>query len=141
MTRRVPLAWVVAIAVFATYLVAARGPRNLFPLSVFDMYQGHAPDVVARVLVVDAQGETAEVDAYDAWSCTWVGSLDDVESTCGPSHRPIPYVTRDQLHYLESHGGQGDEAVQLVSRAYALSSAPAWNDCVLARCVARRRPE
>lgn len=43
-----PLSWAVAIAVFVTYLAATGGPSNLFPLSVFDMYQRHAPAVVAR---------------------------------------------------------------------------------------------
>lgn len=135
---RPPLAWVVAVAVFVTYLVAARGPRNLFPLSVFDMYQGHAPAVVARMLVVDPDGSTAEIDAFDGWSCSWMG--DSVEATCGTEHRLLDYVERDQRRYLEQHAGDGDLPVVLVSRAYSLHDpSSSAKDCVVARCRARRR--
>lgn len=135
---RPPLAWVVALAVFVTYVVAARGPRNLFPLSVFDMYQGHAPAVVARMLVLDADGRADEVDAFEDWSCTW--EAESVEATCGPEHRLLDYVERDQRQYLQRNAGQGDVPVTLVSRAYRLDE-PATDaeDCVVARCRARRR--
>lgn len=135
---RPPLAWVVAIAVFATYLAAARGPSNLFPLSVFDMYQGHAPAVVARLLVIDADGRAAELDAFEDWSCTW--EAESVEATCGENHRLMDYVERDQRLYVERNAGEGDVSVQLVSRAYPLHE-PTRNpvDCVVARCRARRR--
>lgn len=139
MSSRVSLPWLVAVAIFGTYLLAARGPRNLFPLSVFDMYQGHAPEVVARVLVVDAQGRTAEIDAYDEWSCEWEADLLDPEPVCGADHRPLEYVTRDQSHYLEAHVGRGGEEVRIVSRAYRLHEASRFDDCTLARCLARRR--
>lgn len=135
---RPPLAWVVAISVFVTYLVAARGPRNLFPLSVFDMYQGHAPAVVARMLVIDPDGRTAEVDAFDDWSCTWEHT--SVEASCGADHRLLDYVERDQRRYLEQHAGQGDLPVVLVSRAYSLHKTNVSpEDCVVARCRASRR--
>lgn len=139
MSRRTTLPWLVAVTTFATYLLAARGPRNLFPLSVFDMYQGHAAAVVARVLVVDARGATAEIDAYEAWSCDGHVALQNPEPLCGPDHRPLEYVTRDQARYLETHAGQGTEEVRLVSRAYELRDASRFHDCTLARCLARRR--
>jgi hypothetical protein len=134
-----PLPWLVAISVFATYLLAARGPGNLFPFSVFDMYQAHAPDVVARVLAIDAAGRAYELDAYDAWSCEWQGELQRAEATCGADHRPLDYVTRDQAHYLEQHQGEGDEAVRVVSRAYRVRDAGVFEDCMLATCRAHRR--
>ncbi len=135
---RPPLAWVVAIAVFVTYLLAARGPSNLFPLSVFDMYQGHAPAVVARMLVIDADGRAAEIDAFEDWSCTW--EAESVEATCGATHRLMDYVERDQRLYLDHNAGEGDVSVQLVSRAYRLHEPAAEaRDCVIARCRARRR--
>ena len=135
---RPPLAWVVALAVFVTYLVAARGPSNLFPFSVFDMYQGHAPAVVARLLVIDATGRTAEVDAFEDWSCTW--EAESVEATCGEKHRLMDYVERDQRLYVEQNAGEGDVSVELVSRAYTLREPTSdAEDCVVARCQARRR--
>lgn len=135
-----PLPWVVALAVFATYLVAARGPRNLFPLSVFDMYQGHASASVARVLVLDAAGEASEVDAFEDWACSWEGdALRAVEDVCGPQHRPLEYVLRDQERYIERHRGDGDQNVRLVSRAYRLERVGESTDCVVAQCRVRRR--
>jgi hypothetical protein len=93
--RRVPL--LVAWAIFATYVLAARGVRNFFPISVFDMYQAHAPDVVARVMVIDAAGHTEDIEAFDGWVCDGgPPRLRDVERTCGRDHRPLEYVTRDQ---------------------------------------------
>ena len=133
---------VVALAVFVTYLVAARGPRNLFPLSVFDMYQGHASATAARVLVKDVSGEVAELDDYVDWTCSWEAQPPmSVEATCGSEHRPLDYVLRDQDLYLQAHAGEGDENVRLVSRAYRLSDAgrPRFDDCVLAQCRARRK--
>lgn len=120
------------------YLVAARGPSNLFPLSVFDMYQGHAPAVVARLLVLGPDGDAAEVDAFDDWSCTW--EAESIEATCGENHRLPDYVERDQRLYLERNAGEGDASVELVSRAYRLDE-PVRDaeDCVVARCRARRR--
>ncbi len=137
--------FVVAWAIFATYVLAARGVRNLFPISVFDMYQAHAPEYVARVLVVDAHGATAEVDAFDDWTCEWeVERLDRLEPVCGSRHRPIEYVTRDQTHWIERHAAEtpGPETVTLVSRAYRLrpeAGAPPHEDCAVARCTVRRR--
>ena len=55
-----------------------------------------------------------------------------------------PYVVRDQQLWLEAHLDPtgGPEAIAIVSRAYALAErpgAPAFTDCVIARCTARRR--
>lgn len=133
-------AHVVALLVFGTYLLAARGPRNLFPLSVFDMYQGRAPDTVARMLVLDGDGKTAEVDAFEGWSCEWEHG--SVVETCGEAYRLLDYVERDQRDYLDRHRGGGGEALKLVARSYRLrgeARQPASSDCVVARCLARRR--
>jgi hypothetical protein len=144
-TRRIDLPLVVAWAIFATYVLAARGVRNMFPISVFDMYQAHAPEVVARVLVLDAAGETAQVEQFEGFVCEDDPAvLMHVEDTCGADHRPLEYVTRDQASYLARHSGQapGPEAITLVSRAYVLTArpgAPPSTDCVLTHCTARRR--
>jgi hypothetical protein len=140
--RRV--ACVAAWAIFATYVLAARGVRNFYPLSVFDMYQAHAPDVVARVLVIDATGDTAQIEDFEAWTCAPELVLRDVDRTCGAEHRPLEYVTRDQELYVHAHRGEapGSETVTVVSRAYVLrprAGEPAQSDCTIARCTATRR--
>jgi len=137
---RLPLPWVVAASVFATYLLAARGPRNLFPLSVFDMYQGHAEAFAARVIVLDASGRAAELDDFESWSCSWQADLQHVDTTCGQRHRPLEYVTRDQARQIEGRAGDGVEPVRLVSRAYDVADPTRFEDCVLAQCRATRRP-
>ena len=125
---------------FATYLVAARIVGNFFPLSVFDMYRGHAPEWAARVVAVDASGRVAELDDFEAFACDLEPvSLARVEATCGPDHRPLAYVTRDQELWVEAHrGSDGDEPIAIVSRARALDH-DSFDDCVIAKCTARRR--
>lgn len=145
MASRLQLPFVVAWAIFATYVVAARGVRNLFPISVFDMYQAHAPRVVARVVVVDAEGHKAEIEDFDGWVCEGgLPVLREPERVCGPDHRPLEYVTRDQELFLHAHEGEapGPEAVTIVSRAFVLDPEPGTprsTDCILARCTAHRR--
>ncbi len=137
--RRVALPFVVAWGVFATYLLGARIVGNFFPLSVFDMYRGHAPQWAARVVAVDASGRTAELDAFEAFACDPdPPPLRDVERICGPAHRPLGYVVRDQELWLLRHGGSGDEEIAIVSRARALDN-DATDECVIARCSATRR--
>lgn len=129
-----------------TYAVAARIVGNSFPLSTFDMYQAHAPEVVARVVVVDAAGRGRELSRYEGYACepTPVRLAAAVKERCGDEHRPLPYVVRDQQLWLDAHldADGGPEQVALVSRAYVLAEragAPAFMDCVVARCTARVR--
>ena len=144
--RRVPLPSVVAWAVFATYFVAARGAANLFPISSFGMYQGRAPDVVSRLVVVDQAGRTSAIDDFDAFHCAPARPvLADESSLCGQDHRGLEYVVRNQQVYLDDHlalqAARGAEPISIVSRAYRVrSEAPSRpsEDCVMARCTARR---
>lgn len=149
-SRRFTLPLVVAWSCLATYVVAARVVGNSFPLSTFDMYQAHAPEVVARVVVVDAAGVERELGHYDGYACEpaplQLGA--EVAERCGEQHRPLPYVVRDQQRWLEAHlesGGAGAgaaEAIAIVSRAYVLTEQPgppAFTDCELARCTAHPR--
>jgi len=139
----------VAWAVFATYLVAARLVGNFFPLSVFDMYQAHAPDVATRVMVLDARGEAGEVDDYEGFACDGPPlSMAVIEQRCGEHYRPIDYVVRDQALHIEAtsrvDAERDAEPVALVARARVLDPGPeqpAVSDCVVARCTARRRGE
>ncbi len=141
--RRRVAAW----AIFITYLIAARLVGNLFPFSVFDMYQAHAPDVVARVLVLDARGVAAQVDAFEAYVCEGPSlTMREIERTCGPDHRPIDYVVRDQALFIREHRGvarsrDGLEPISLVSRVRGSGTEVGdseVSDCAIARCWARR---
>lgn len=144
--RRVTLPLLVAWSCLATYVVAARVVGNWFPLSTFDMYQAHAPEVVARVVVVDGEGAKRELRHFEAYACepAPVELAERVAERCSEEHRPVPYVVRDQQQWLEAHSdpAAGPETIAIVSRAYALAErpgAPAFTDCVIARCTARRR--
>ncbi len=146
MPRRVTLPLVVAWSSLATYLVAARVVGNWMPLSTFDMYQGSAPEVAARVVVVDAGGERHELDRFEGYACEPAAAelAATLAARCTDEHRPLPYVVRDQQRWLDAHrdAADGPEAVAITSRAHALTGrpgAPASSDCVLARCTARRR--
>ncbi|MCA9656273.1 MAG: hypothetical protein KC501_40585 [Myxococcales bacterium] len=137
----------VAWAVLLSYLVAARLVGNLFPLSTFDMYQGHAPPVATRVLVLDATGTAAQVDDYEGYACEGPPlSMTLIEQRCGEHDRPLDYVLRDQALHIEAHAGEptepGTEPITLVARAHRLQPGPDQGrhaDCVVARCTARRR--
>lgn len=128
-----------------TYVVAARVVGNFFPLSVFDMYQAHAPEVVARVIVLDGAGGKQELGRFEAFACEpGPVRLAELEGRCGAEHRPPPYVIRDQQRWLDEQldPAGGPEAITIVSRAHVLverPGAPAFRDCVVARCTARRR--
>ena len=137
---------VVAWSCLATYVVAARVVGNWFPLSTFDMYQAHAPEVVARVIAVGDAGQRRELRHYEGYACepAPLRLAAAVAERCGEEHRPLPYVVRDQQLWLDAHldPAGGPEAIAIVSRAYVLAErpgAPAFTDCVLARCTARRR--
>jgi hypothetical protein len=136
------VAWTVAIA----YLLAARGVRNFFPISSFDMYQGRAPEVASRPLVVDGAGRASELEQYDAFRCEPERpSLTDVAQCPGAPRGGIAYVSRDLQVYLDEHlaePGAGAEEASIVQRSWTLEDrpgAPSHVDCVLARCTARRR--
>ncbi|MDI1449531.1 hypothetical protein [Polyangium sp. 6x1] len=135
-------AWAIAIA----YLLAARGIRNFFPLSVFDMYQGRSPDVASRVLVVDAAGEAAELTAFDGFSCApaWP-KLDDVRHCAFGDQGRVEYVPRDLQIHFDAHvtsDAAGMEDGHIVWRTWTLEDRPgppASQDCQLAFCRVRRR--
>jgi hypothetical protein len=144
--RRVTLPLVVAWSCLATYAVAARVVGSWFPLSTFDMYQAHAPEVVVRVVVVDGEGRKRELGHYEDYACepAPVKLAEAVAQRCGEEHRPLPYVVRHQQLWLDEHldPAGGPESIAIVSRAHVLAErpgAPAYTDCMLARCTARRR--
>jgi hypothetical protein len=144
--RRITLPLVVAWACLVTYVVAARVVGNWFPLSTFDMYQAHAPEVVARIVVVDEEGRGRELGQFEGYACEPEPPrlAEAVAEQCGEEHRPLPYVVRDQQIWLDAHldPAGGPEAIAIVSRAYVLAErpgAPAFTDCVVARCTARPR--
>ncbi|MCU0657681.1 MAG: hypothetical protein MUF64_21200 [Polyangiaceae bacterium] len=134
------------MSIFFTYLLAARGVRNLFPLSVFDMYKTHAPDVATRILAVDARGHGGELHAFDGFRCEPAApSLQELSGCEGAVRGRIPYVIRDAQIYLDQHlesTTEGEE-ITIVARTWQLRRQPGplpFSDCALARCVARRKP-
>jgi hypothetical protein len=141
----VTLPLVVAWAIFAAYFVAARGVRNFFPLSVFDMYQRRAPAAVSRVLVIDRAGLEHAIADFAAFHCEPAPPmLTDVRRYCGPDHVPLDYVMRDLQRDLDAHlsSEPGTEEIAIVSRSFRLDpagGAMTTADCVLARCTARAR--
>ncbi len=141
-----PTAAVVAWTVFITYFVAARGIQNFFPISVFDMYRAHAPAVVARIIVVDPNGDASEITSWTDFHCEdGQPVLKDLEACApDPTARPLGYILRDQQLHLDAHRDvkPGPEAIAISLRSYQLRSdrgAPPHSDCIVARCTARRR--
>jgi hypothetical protein len=136
----------VSASIFVTYLLAARGVRNLFPLSVFDMYKSHAPDVATRIIAVDAAGRAEELHAFEAFRCEPAAPrLDELRSCEHAERGRIPYVVRDAQIYLDQHlrGDARGEEVTIAARTWRLQGRPGplpFADCALARCVARRKP-
>jgi len=144
--RRLPLAAIVAWTVFLTYFTAARGVQNLFPLSVFDMYRAHAPEVVGRLIVVDRGDRPSELVEWHSFYCAPDRPvLRDLKACSGdPESRPIGYVIRDQQLHLDAHlSAEPDEDAEPITismRSYRLvdrPGAPAFTDCVVATCTAR----
>jgi len=146
--RRRALPFVVVWAIFITYVLAARGIRNFFPISSFDMYQAQSSTIASRILVVDASGTFSEITNYEAFQCNPAKpNLADIAHCEHAGIGRVSYVTRDQQTYLDAHlqqeVKQGREA-QLVWRAFLLEDRPGpptHTDCVLAVCQVRRKGE
>jgi hypothetical protein len=146
-TSRITGPLLAAWAIFATYAIAARGVRNFFPLSVFDMYQRAAPAAASRVIVLDGGGNQHEVSAFAGFHCEPAPPvLPDVRRFCGSDHQPLDYVMRDQQRDLDAHlaSAPGPLAIAIVSRSYRVDANEVGitsRDCVLARCTAHWRRE
>lgn len=139
--RRSILPTVVVWAIFIAYVLAARGIRNFFPISSFDMYQGQSPTMTSRILIVDNAGHPSEITHYDAFQCNPTKpKLDDVQHCEGARIRGPNYVVRDQQIHLDAHLHSSADAgseVKLVLRTFTLENKPgppAFSDCVLAVC-------
>lgn len=145
MLRRRTLPFVAAWAIFITYILAARGIRNFFPISAFDMYQARAFTVASRVLVVEATGKALEITNYDAFQCSPERpNLADVSHCENRDVGRVEYVPRDQQIYFDEHvhpNVQNGVDVKLVWRTFLLEDRPGppvHSDCVLAACRARK---
>lgn len=144
--RRRALPFVVVWAIFGAYVLAARGVRNFFPISSFDMYQAQSSTVASRVLVVDSSGKPSEITQYEAFQCNPSHpKLADVTHCEHSGMGRVEYVARDQQIYFDEHRRQdlkdGVEA-KLVWRTFHLEERPgppAHNDCVLAVCQVQRK--
>jgi hypothetical protein len=147
-SRRSLLPVVAVWAIFIAYVLAARGIRNFFPISAFDMYQRQSPTIATRILVVDAAGASSEITQYDAFQCNPAQSkLENVQHCEGAAIRGPGYVVRDQQIYLDAHlrsgSIEGPEA-KLVLRTFTLEDRPGpptFSDCALAVCRVHKRGE
>jgi len=135
-------------AIFIAYVLAARGIRNFFPISSFDMYQGRAPTIATRILVVDDIGHSSEITQYDSFQCNPAKpKLENVQHCQGAAIRGPNYVVRDQQIHLDAHlrSGLTDAPnAKLVLRTFTLEDRPgppAFSDCVLAACLVHKRGE
>lgn len=146
MLCRKALPFVVVWAIFAAYVLAARGVRNFFPISSFDMYQAQSSTVASRVLVVDTSGKTSEITQYDEFQCDPPRpKLTDVTHCEHAGIGRVQYVARDQQIYFDEHVRQDVKNgvdVKLVWRTFNLEERPgppAHNDCMLAVCQVQRK--
>jgi hypothetical protein len=112
---------------------------------VFDMYRRRAPDVASRILVVDGTGRASELGRYEAFLCEPARlELGRAERCPLAQKGRIDYVVRDMQIYFDAHlsNEKGPEEATIVWRTFTLEDRPgppAFEDCVLARCSARRK--
>lgn len=146
--RRKALPFVVVWAIFFTYVLAARGIRNFFPISSFDMYQAQSSTMASRVLVVDFSGKPSEITQYEAFQCNPTRpNLADVAHCEHAEIGRVEYVARDlQIHFDEHvrQDVQNGVEVKLVWRTFLLEEKPGpptFSDCILAVCQVRRKGE
>lgn len=128
------------------YVLAARGIRNFFPISAFDMYQAQSSTIASRILVVDSSGAPSEITDYEAFQCNPVRpDLADVTHCEHAAIGRIMYVAQDQQKHLDAHLQQEvkqGRPAQLVWRTFSLEDrpgSPQHTDCVLAACQVRRK--
>jgi hypothetical protein len=143
---RPTLPFVLVWTIFVVYVVAARGVRNFFPISAFDMYQARSPDIASRIMAIDLSGQTVEIERFDVFQCDPPQPALENNRHC--SHAGVgrvDYVVRDKQIYLDGHLSNnlsGGEEVKLVWRTVVLEDRPgppASSDCILANCRARRK--
>lgn len=146
LVRNKSLPFVVVWAIFFAYVVAARGIRNFFPISAFDMYQRKSPTTASRVLVLEASGRTSEITSHEAFQCDPPRpNLANVEHCDPATFGRIEYVTQDLQIHLDAHlqpSVSGGHEVKLVWRKFSLEERPGpptFVDCPLAVCQARQK--
>jgi hypothetical protein len=129
------LPWVL----LATYVLAARGAGNLYPLSTFDMYGKTALDSASRIVARDGE-ELREIERYEHWRCETQPSPDPHEC---PREWPFVHlesVDRAAIRRVREADPPKDGArpVAIVRRIWRFSGddPPTTVDCVLARCEA-----
>lgn len=135
----------VAASVFFVYFLTARGLHNVFPFSIFDMYEMRAPSVATRLFVLDSSGHIDELHRFDSFQCNPSSPKLQELSVCGEEAQlgSIPYVARDIQLILDARlkPVSSGEEVKLIARTWRLQETPGpspFQDCVLARCRAVR---
>jgi hypothetical protein len=124
---------VISTIVLVSYLAAARGVENLYPVSTFPMFSGQAGEAMSRIMARTSDGRFVEVLDLVAWKCDGpaAASCTDVPS--------IPYIDRERENHILSHSGTGGEPIELVRRIFSFDGVQRPEYCVITRCQAARR--
>ncbi len=121
---------------FATYVVAALGAHNLYPLSTFEMYGGTPLASASRIVVLDGDAPR-EVERFDRWRCDEPPSPEPQACLAAWPFFHMEAVDRAAIEHVRGASApvRGHE-VTIVRRIWRFSSAdaPTIEDCVLARC-------
>jgi hypothetical protein len=141
---RLPVPTVAAVLIGSAYFVAARGVQNFFPFSVLDMYAGSGARTATRLLAIDQTGSALQVTRFDQWRCDRPLDADKIECPEQGRLDGIEYVNRELVSYIDEHAASGanGESLRLVRRVWRLEDRPgppAYTDCPVAICTARRR--
>ena len=131
-----------AAMLMGTYVLAARGVGNLFPISTFEMYGRSAPGSASRIVVRRAGGGLEEVTAFEAFECSEPIDGDPIACLDAWPYEHVPAEDEGAVAHVRDHAARLDgagESVEIVRRIWRLrgETAPEVEDCALARCSVR----
>jgi hypothetical protein len=132
----------VSALVVGGYVGIAFAAHDAYPFSRFDMYS-QARTSASRIVARTADGQVAEIERFDGWSCD--GPVDVSPARCGEpsSYFYTPYIDASRVEYIErrAHAEGVRAPVDVVRRIWWLdrSGPPRIADCLLTTCTAVRR--
>ncbi|TMA36110.1 MAG: hypothetical protein E6J79_13825 [Deltaproteobacteria bacterium] len=109
----------------------------VYPLDTFSMYGGMPGEDRSHLLVRDAEGEVYRISDFRAYRCLEPLTGSDVRCA---GRLGIPYHYEELIHYIETHQGQGELAVELITRTWDFPPGERVRtaDCVVAHCTVAR---
>jgi hypothetical protein len=110
----------------------------LYPLDTFSMYAPGPAAYMSHLLIRDGQGVVHRVTDFRFFDCA--EPITGTAAHCADTHG-IEYHYDDLTHYIETHAGRGELAVEIISRTWQMrSGAPPvqTSDCVIAHCKVAR---